>query len=121
MSILGYYHYFEDVEKFIDTIKTILINDFTIGKLIVLHDQILTKTGDTIGKNQKETYLLATIFDDKDELERFSKNEIIRNDNFIKSKDIKDDEFGRFRNLKKATTFSSYREFMQYVKDHNLK
>lgn len=45
---------------------------------------------------------------------------IIKEDNFIKFKTINDDEFDELRNLKKATTLMSYKEFMDYVEKHNL-
>jgi len=123
LGSISFYHYFEDFSEFLRVIDYILINYFGvgIGKFIILHNQISTKTGKTIGKKQEDSYLFITIFRNESKIKEICENGIIKEDNFIKLKTISDNEFDEIRNLKKATTLTNYKEFMNYVERHNLK
>lgn len=119
----AFFHYFNDFSKYLRVIESILKNYFGvgIGKFIFLHDQITTKTGKTIGKKQEDTYLFITIFRDESKIKEILEDDIIERDNFIDLDDIGDEEFDEYDNLKKATTFPSYKELLDYIKKHNLK
>jgi hypothetical protein len=118
----AFFHYFEDFSEYIRVINYIPMHHFGvgIGKFIILHDQISTKTGKTIGKKQENTYLFISIFMDESKIREISEDGIIKEDNFINLDDIGDEEFDEYDNLKKATTLMSYKEFMDYVEKHNL-
>ncbi len=61
------------------------------------------------------------MYDEEEDVEKFNNESIINQDNFFKFKDIDDKEFGKFRNLKKATTLGDYGELIEYIKKYNLK
>ena len=123
LGSISFYHYFEDFPEYLEVINNIPVQYFGvgIGKFIILHDQISMITGKTIGKKQEDTYLFISIFRDESKIREMCEDGIIKEDNFIKFKTINDDEFDELRNLKKATTLMSYKEFMDYVEKHNLK
>jgi hypothetical protein len=122
LGSISFYHYFEDFSEYLEVINKIPVHYFGvgIGKFIILHDQISTKTGKVIGKKQEDTYLFISIFRDESKIEEMVEDGIIRENNFFKFKTINDDEFDELRNLKKATTLMNYKEFMDYVEKHNL-
>lgn len=123
MGSPAFYHYFEDFAEYLRVIDYIPMLYFGvgIGKFIILHDQISTKDGNVLGKKQRDSYLFISIFRDESKIREICEDSIIKEDNFIKLKTISDDEFDELRNLKKATTLTSYKEFMEYVEKHNLK
>ncbi len=122
MGFIGFFHYFEDFSEYIRLIDYILTNcsKVTLGKFVILHDQIFTKSGKAIGKEQEDSYIFSTIHDEEEDVEKFRNDGIINQDNFFKFKDIEDKEFGKFRNLKKATTLGDYGELIEYIKKYNL-
>jgi hypothetical protein len=122
MVFIGFFHYFEDFSEYIKLIDYILINcsKITLGKFVILHNQISTKSGKIIGKKQEDSYIFSTIYNKEKDVEKFRNEGIINQDNFFKFKDIEDKEFGKFRNLKKATILGDYGELIEYAKKHNL-
>ncbi|MFW9987342.1 MAG: hypothetical protein ACFFC3_01680 [Candidatus Odinarchaeota archaeon] len=122
-ELYGYFHYFNDLNNFINTIQSIAMNYFGIGigKFIILNDQILTNNGTVIGEKGKLIYLFTSIFSDRKKFEKVLEDGIIKKQNCIELDALKDDEFDQKDNLKKAKTFNSLKEFMKYVKEHNLK
>ncbi len=123
MGLFGYFHLFQDYSEIIRVIDYILTNKFFIGmgKYIILHDQISTKDGKLLGRKEKNSFAFTSVFSDKATYEQILEDGIIDKENFINTKDISREEFDDRNNLKKATTLTSYKEFIDYVEKHNLK
>ena len=123
MGLFGFFHLFQDYSEIIRVIDYILTNDFFIGmgKYIILQDQISTKNGKLLGKKGENSFAFTSVFSDKDTYEKILEDGIIDTENFISTKDISRDEFDERNNLKKATTLTSYKEFVDYIEKHNLK
>jgi hypothetical protein len=121
LDLYGYFHFFDDLNEFIEIIKATLGNNIAIGKYIILHDQVITKKGVVLGKKGKISYAFTSVFSDKRKFEKVLVDGIIKQDNCIDLDAVREDEFDEYDNLKNAKTLTSLREFMQSVKEHNLK
>ncbi|MBD3194117.1 MAG: hypothetical protein GF317_03620 [Candidatus Lokiarchaeota archaeon] len=107
-ELYGYFHFFYNLDNYIDTIQSIAMNYFGIGigKFIILNDQILTNNGTVKGEKGKLIYVFTSIFSDKKKFEKVLEDGIITKENCIELDAVRDDEFDQKGNLKKAKTLN---------------
>ena len=122
MGLFGFFHFFNDLTAYLNTIKLINILDFSIGmgKFIILQNQISTRDGKFLGKKGEITYAFTSVFSDKETYEGILEEGIINKENFISSKDISRDEFDEKNNFKKGITLLSYKDLMNYIRENDL-
>ena len=122
MELYGFFHLFNNLSEFLQAVKFIISrNNVATGKYVILNDQISTKDGKLLGKKGEITYIFTSVFSDKETYETILEEGIIAKDNFISSKIISRDEFDDKNNLKKGVTLLSYKDLMNYIREHNLK
>lgn len=121
LDLYGYFHFFYDLQKFMEVVKLTLSNNIAIGKYIVVHDQISTKDGKVLGKKGEISYAFTSVFSDKTIFNKILEDGIIKKENCINLDDVNDNEFDDLDNLKNAKTLNSLREFMEYIKKEDLK
>ena len=122
LKLFGFFHFFNNLSEFLQAVKFIISrNNVATGKYVILNDQISTKDGKLLGKKGELTYIFTSVFSDNETYESILEEGIIAKDNFISSKRISRDEFDDKNNLKKGVTLLSYKDLMNYIREHNLK
>jgi hypothetical protein len=122
LGIYGYFHFFEDIKEFIKVFHYIAKSDYFIsfGKYIILHDQISTKDGRVFGKKSRDTYAFTSVYSEQVVFDKIIKEGIIAKENCINSMDIIRNQFDQYNNIKNATTFDDYGEFIDYIYEQGL-
>lgn len=120
LGIYGFFHFFEDLKEFLKVDQALTFNDIAVGKYIILHDQISTKDGRVFGKKGENSYAFTSVFSDKSKFDKVLEEGIIAKENCIELDGVNNNEFDENDNIKKATTFDGYGEFIDYIYEQGL-